>query len=130
MTDVASPNPETSISQLHEVERSQFQETLTLFQERIAELELALEDTGWLRMTIAGEREFSREGLRKLCRIARLSYLKNPLINHGVRIQANYVWAQGANIFSPNKQVNALVQKFMNDRRNLLELTGHQARIL
>jgi hypothetical protein len=115
---------------LKEVQVNQYAETLVLLSERLAELELALEDTGWMRMTIAGEREFSREGLRKLCRIARLSFLKNPLINHACRIQANYVWAQGAAIHSPNEQVNALIQKFMDDRKNKLELTGHQSRTL
>src|ERR1700758_4430594 len=115
---------------LTEQERGQYVETVTLLQERLAELELALEDTGWLRMTIAGEREFSREGLRKLTRIARLSFLKNPLINHAARIQADYVWAQGATFHSPNVQVNELLQRFLDDRKNKLEFTGHQSRTL
>src|SRR5215471_914576 len=66
-----------------------------LIRESIAELELVLEDVGWLRMSGTGDREFSVAGLRRLRRYARLSYLKNPLIRHGVEVQTHYVWGQG-----------------------------------
>ena len=66
--------------------------------ERLAELELALEDVGWVRLGMEGEREFSREGLDRIMQIARYSYLKNPLINRGVEVQRLYVFGQGVNI--------------------------------
>ncbi len=56
--------------------------TNILLEERLAELELALEDQEWLKLSLTGEREFSREGLGKIVRLSRLMFLKNPLINH------------------------------------------------
>jgi hypothetical protein len=103
--------------------------SIELLVERFAELELALEDTGWMRQSGGGEREFSRDGLRKLIRICRLSYMKNPLINHAVNVQADYVWGQGANITAGSETVNDVVQAFLDDRRNSGELTGHAARV-
>lgn len=104
--------------------------TIELLLERFAELELALEDTGWMRQSLAGSREFSRDGLTKLIRITRLSYLKNPLIHNGVEVQANYVWGQGVSISAHSGPVNDVVQAFLDDRKNAQELTGHEARLM
>jgi len=112
------------------MEVAQRDETLMLFSERLAELELALEDTGWQRLTIGGEREFSRDGLRKMMSLARFSFLKNPLIKHGVMVQSAYVWGQGANISSPTEAVNEVTQAFLDHRTNAQELFGHAARLL
>ena len=103
--------------------------TVELLQERFAELELALEDTGWMRQSLAGSREFSRDGLTKLIRIARLAYLKNPLIHNGVEVQANYVWGQGVSITAKAAPVNDVIQAFLDDHKNAQEMTGHAARL-
>lgn len=116
--------------QVREVEREQYESTVELFQERLAELELALEDTGWLRMTQHGDREFSRWGLKKMLRVARFSYLKNPLINHAVNVQANYVWGQGCNIIGKIDEINDYIQAFLDDPYNRREFTGHEAKML
>ena len=59
-------------------------DTLT---ERIAELELALEDSGWLQLGGESLDEFSRDGLTTITRLSRLFYLKNPLVRRGVDVQ-------------------------------------------
>jgi hypothetical protein len=110
--------------------RDQADATIELLSERFAELELALEDTGWMRQSLAGQREFSRDGLAKLIRIARLSYLKNPLIHNGVEVQTNYVWGQGVNITAKAHPVNDVIQAFIDFRQNAQELTGHAARLM
>jgi len=103
--------------------------SLELYQERIAELEFALEDTGWQRLTLGGEqREFSREALKKLVRLARLAYLKNPLVGHACRVQADYVWGQGCTIVAKDPKVNEVVQAFLDFPKNKDEFTGHTAR--
>jgi hypothetical protein len=104
--------------------------SLELLTERLAELELALEDVGWQKLGGDNEREFSREGLRKICQLSRYMYLKNPLINRAVNVQAHYVWAQGVTLKAIDEGVNKVVQAFLDDRANQTELTSHQARTL
>ena len=101
-----------------------------LLQERMAELELALEDANWMRLTLTGEQEFSREGLKKICELARLMFIKNPLIKRSVLVQALYVWAQGVTVRAKDARINAVIQAFWDDEKNRTELTSHQARFL
>jgi hypothetical protein len=101
-------------------------ETLT---ERLAELELALEDANWMRLMLDGEREFSREGLIKIGKLARLMFIKNPWIKRAVRVKALYTWAQGINVKYKNPKLNKLLQSFWDDPKNRAELTSHQARM-
>jgi len=82
--------------------------------ESLQALELALEDSGWVRLGMEGEREFSREGLDRIVQIARYSYLKNPLINRGVEVQRLYVFGQGVNVRAADERVNELVQSFLS----------------
>jgi hypothetical protein len=96
--------------------------------ERIAELEQ--ENVGWNQLTSLGEMEFSRAGLRDITRLARLYYLKNPLVNRGVNVQALYVWAQGVEIEAEAEEVNEVIQDFLEDPKNKAELTSHQAQTL
>ncbi len=98
-----------------------------MLQETIAQLELALEDVGWYNLSFNSQQEFSRDGLRKITEMARLFYLKNPIINRCVEVQARYVWGQGVNIAAEHDAVNEVVQAFLDDPKNKTELTGHQA---
>jgi hypothetical protein len=111
--------------------QSGYQETLTLLLERISELEFALEEEGWTRLSdLQNDREFSREALTRIIRQSRLMYLKNPIVNRAVNVQAYYVWAQGVNIQAKDPAVNEVVQGFLDDPANRAELTSHQARTL
>lgn len=97
--------------------------------ERLAELELALEDANWMRSILDGEREFSREGLRKISKLARLMFIKNPWIKRAVRVKALYTWAQGINVKYKTPELNKILQEFWDDEKNMAELTSHQARM-
>ena len=108
----------------------QLQETLVLFEERIAELEFAVEDEGWIRQGGGCNYELTRDHLVRIVARARLFFLHNPLINRAVNLQADYVFAQGVNIQATDKDVNAVIQDFLDDRRNVKEFTGHQARLM
>lgn len=102
-----------------------------IYRERIAELELSLEDNGWINLTDATESwEFSRDALRRICRMSRLFFLKNPIINRGVTIQAIYVWGQGVKISARNEDITAIVHRFLEDAGNKTELISHRARVL
>lgn len=100
-----------------------------ILQEQIAELELALEDVGWLRMTAFGDRDFSVAGLQRIRRLARMSFLKNPLIHHAVEVKADYVWGQSVSISARSEEINDVIQKFLDDPKNTSSFTGHQARL-
>ena len=111
-------------------ENSQLLETLEVFGERLAELELALEDTDWIRLSLEGTTEFSNAGLTRIVMLARLAFLKNPLINRAANIQAYYVWGQGVNIGASPPPVDEVVQGFLDHPKNQTELTSHQARTM
>lgn len=98
--------------------------------ERMAELELALEDANWMRMVFSGQQEFSRDGLKKIRELARMMFAKNPLIKRGVMVKALYVWSQGINVRAKNREINQVLQNFWDDGQNRAELTSHQARML
>ncbi len=95
--------------------------------ERLAELELALEDRNWTRLSGELEYEFSRAGLSVICMMSRHFYLKNPLIARGVNVQRDYVFGQGMTVTAEDPEVDEIVQTFMNDAKNKAELTSHQS---
>ena len=99
-------------------------------QETLTTLELALDSEGWLRIGGGSEREFSRGALTTINQLARYYYLKSPLIRRGVAVQADYVFGQSVEISAETDEVNAVVQEFLDDRRNKTELFGHQAMLL
>lgn len=121
--------PGQELQSLREVVQ-QYESSYGLVQERMAELELALEDDGWMRISGESNKEFSREGLRRIGALSRLAFAKNPLINRGVNIQALYVWGQGVNIEARHPDVDAVVQDFLDDYGNQAELTSHQSRTM
>jgi len=92
------------------------------FEERIVELEL--EDRGWSKLSGADDKEFTREGLRKICKESFLFYLKNPLIKRAVDTQANYVFGQGVTIKAMHPLVDEIVQAFLSDKKNQKQLTS------
>lgn len=99
-------------------------------QERLATLELALEDEGWYRLSGESENEFSRAGLTTICNLARLYWLKNPLVRRMVAVMAFYVFGQGVQIRANDAEINAVVQEFLDDSKNKVELTAHQAMMI
>ena len=99
---------------------------LDILQERIAELEF-VDPTGWDRLGGGASTEFSRRYLDYIIRHSRLNYIKNPLINHAVDVQAHYVFSEPVNVSADNSDINDVIQRFWDDYDNLQELTGHQA---
>jgi len=98
-----------------------------IFQERIAELELALEDREWTKMAGGNEEfQFTRTGLDDIIHMSRLYYLKNPVIKRPVDLQAVYVWGQGVSIHAEGA-VDEVVQGFLADPSNRRSFCGHDA---
>jgi len=97
--------------------------------EAIAELELALEERGWLLLGHDPARmEFSREGLDRIIRLSRLFWLKNPLVRRAVEVQNLYVWAQGVSIKAPDPQIDEVVQGVLGDAANGPSFASYRAR--
>jgi hypothetical protein len=92
-------------------------------------------EPGWMRMTSLAQQEFSREGLRQITAVCRITGIKNPLLKRGIRLRTAYVWGQGVQISGrdANKKrrgqdVNAVIQDFLDDPGNIRTFTGQQAR--
>ncbi|MBU2177645.1 MAG: hypothetical protein KJ556_21340, partial [Gammaproteobacteria bacterium] len=97
------------------------------FTERITELEYELEERGWERLYGAGDLEFSRDALRRICRESRLFYMKNPLIRRAVDLENAYVFGQGVTIKADDAVVNEVVQAFIADEVNRSEIATPRA---
>jgi len=103
-------------------------ESNTELLERLNELELALENVGWVAFGANNQyQEFSRQGLLTIMRLARLYYLKNPLIRRGINISTFYVFGRGINIRAKEPILNDVIQAFRDDKNNKRVLTGLQA---
>jgi hypothetical protein len=96
-----------------------------LYESRIGQLEIQLQEQGWMKLDEGAGREFSREALGKIVELARVNYLKNPLINRAVEIGALYVWGQDVSVSAEDEDVQAVVDRFWRDNRRVL--TGQQA---
>lgn len=106
-----------------------------ILRESVADLELALEDSGWRRLTAQGENEFSHQGLLAAARVSRVMAVQHPLIKRGLAVRQAYVWGQGVTIAARStggddggQDVNSVVQAFLDDPGNQTAVTGDQAR--
>lgn len=129
MTESATPAATTSLT----ARASAAENQVEILQESVAELEMALDDTGWQRLTASGSQEFSREGLGRAAQVARVMAVAHPLIKRGLGIRQAYVWGQGVTIQARavgddgDLDVNAIVQAFLDDPGNRAAFTGDQA---
>ena len=121
---MTTPTKRVTVKQV----RSEMQEELRVqednFSEKIAELELALEDRGWRSLSGASDQEFSRDGLRTIVKESRLFYMKNPIIIRAVDTITNYTFAQGVTFEAVTQVVDDIVQAFLEDRKNRDEITS------
>lgn len=101
--------------------------TMELLQERLAELEMAIFNDGWARLGQQFEREFSRDAIGQIAYLARLYYLKNPLVRRSVNVQAFYVFGQGVTISHSDEAVRTVIEVFLADAGNQAELTRNQS---
>ncbi len=103
-------------------------ESVAHFKERLWELELALEDRGWVREVTLANLEFSRLGVQQLTRITRIYAIKNPLIKRGAEICSLYVFARGLEIRSEDNTANDVIQTFLDANKKELSHIGLAAK--
>lgn len=98
-------------------------------EERLAALEFALESPEWRLLTAQSDVEFSRQGLRAITELARIMYLKQPLIKRGVSVKRFYVWGQGWTVRAGEEDIQTCLDEFLYGQKNDDSIGGHEARM-
>jgi hypothetical protein len=121
---------EVTESRLQEERRAQ-SATLDLLREELsgALLDLAIEDEGWNKLGDDGGQMFSRAFQVRQSQLARLMYIKNPIIKRAVDVQAQYVFGRGVHIEATDKVVNEVIQAFLSDEDNQKEIASHLSQL-
>lgn len=103
-------------------------------QESLADVELMLEDRGWMRLGAWAEQQFTRNGIERAARVCRAMVVANPLLRRGLSLRSTYIWSGGVTIQAKAKggddgkqDVNAVLQDFLDDRATRKHLTGAEA---
>lgn len=100
-----------------------------LSQGAYGDMELALQNINWRREINQSWLEFSRWGIQQVILISRLYYIKNPIIRRLIDIAAQYVFARGVEVSSPDPDANDVLQQFFEKNRATLgqiALTQHE----
>jgi hypothetical protein len=97
--------------------------------EAMQDLENQTREQGWQVIFGGGsEHELSKPALNIINNLARVNWLKQPLIKRGVELQVLYVFAQGMTVKAADPDVDAVVQRFLEDPKNVLSFSSHLAR--
>lgn len=94
--------------------------------ESFADLQLALEDRGWLSLSIQAASQFTRDGLGRAAQLCRILAVSNPLVKRGLALRNAYVWGTGLEITPRDPGVGEVIALF--DDANQASFTGSQAR--
>ncbi len=121
--------PVGSREQLSEQLRAE-QEINLILTESMVDLEMALEDTGWRKLSNGVRDEFSHDGRRRIREMCRTMVISNPLMKRAVTVRIGYIWGQGVTVSAragedAEQDVDEVVQMFWDD--NEKSLTGSQA---
>src|SRR5579859_7721486 len=81
-----------------------------------ADISLMLENLAWL--------EFSRWGIQQIILISRLYYIKNPMIQRGINVAADYVFARGVEVSSDDETANETITDFFERNKSVLGSTA------
>lgn len=104
-------------------------EAMAELHERIAALEYALESPEWQRLTVDAAQEFTREGLRAITDLARVMYLKSPIIRRSVDVKRFYVWGQGWTVKAKDERIQQAIDAFLYNDKNDDVIGSHEARM-
>lgn len=97
------------------------QESLDLLQQT------AREDRGWVRMVSGYDQIFDRTFIDQLIKVARVFFLKNPIIRRAVLLQSYYVFGRGVEIRidqEGDQKPNEFLQEFLRLNGKHLGVTG------
>lgn len=97
-------------------------------EESLAILQSELEGNGWELLGGTNKWDFSHLAVLKLRRDSRLMAIKNPLVKRAIRVKAFYVWGLDCTISAKRPEVNKVIQSFLKDRKNRVEIGTKVAR--
>lgn len=105
---------------------------LEVLRESLADVELAYEDRGWMRLSMQAQLDLSANGRHQIRDLCRVMAVVNPLMKRGLSLRKAYVWGQGVDITvrdqsDDGQDVNAVVQAFLDDPGTRATLSGSQA---
>lgn len=105
---------------------------LEILRESLADVELAFEDRGWMRLSMQAQLDLSSAGRQQIRDLCRVMAVVNPLSKRGLSLRKAYIWGQGVTITvrdqsDDGQDVNAVVQEFLDDPGTIKNLAGSQA---
>ena len=127
MTKKKVPSLEVQVAQLRNTLQAST-DNQEFLEETLAILEQQIAEQGWISLFGGMGKELSKAALNTLYDLSRVYWLKNPLIKRPVDVQALYVFAQGMTVKGDHPTVDAVVQRFLTDRKNHV-MISHQARM-
>lgn len=123
MTKVSLREENTNLRE----ELAQVKNSELLLLESITTLEQQIQEQGWTQLWGGDSRNLSRAALKTLNELARVHWMKNPLIRRAVLTQALYVFGQGMTVKGQHPRVDQVVQKVMKDRKNQVSISSQPA---
>lgn len=84
------------------------------------DVELALQNAEWRREVNGSWTEFSRWGIQQIMLISRLYFIKNPMIQRGINVSAQYVFGRGVEITSTDESANQVIKDFLKRNERVL----------
>lgn len=115
----ASTSTETDLTEVNGLT-----ETVHMLEAHISQLEQALLEPGWQRLSAVADLEFTREGLAMISRLCRLMALKNPLLRRAVQVKTYYVFGQGVEIAAKDETVQPVIERLTDNPGNQATLFG------
>lgn len=88
------------------------------------DIELALQNVEWRREVNLSWMEFSRWGIQQIILVSRLYYVKNPIIRRLINVCAEYTFARGVEISSPDEAANDTLRDFLERNKAVIGQIG------
>ena len=91
-----------------------------LAQGAYGDAELMLQNIEWKRETSLSLLEFTRWGIQQIILIARLRCIKDPMLNRGMNVSAQYVFGRGVEITSEDPDADEILKNWRDRNKSTL----------
>lgn len=131
LTENIADGHTAQIQEAHEQEVNGLTETVNLLESQLTQLEQALLEPGWQRLSAVADLEFTREGFATISRLCRIMGIKNPLLRRAIAVKTYYVFGQGVEVSAKDDTVAPVIDRLKKNRGNQATLfsQGAQAEI-